>query len=258
LAIDDKLQIGTWNVRGICNKVKEIQKETNESELHIIILTETKEKLKGTQELAHFMLIYSWVPQRVRAQSGVAILISHKWKNKIHSYKFINDRIITVRRKVPRGYLTVICIYAPEEGRNEDSDEFYETLQKEINSTNKNDYLILGGDLNARIGNNPIPDLIGTNGEPTLNKNGQALRDFVPFNELKITNTFFRHKDIDEYTWHRGNSKTLIDYIIVNKKLKDAVTDTRVCRGKDINSDHYLLISKINIFKRWKNDLKKN
>jgi hypothetical protein len=36
-------------------------------------------------------------------------------------------------------------------GKDEDSDEFYETLQKEINSTNKNDYLILGGDLNARI-----------------------------------------------------------------------------------------------------------
>jgi exonuclease III len=141
LAVDDELKIGTWNVRGICNKVEEIKNETKGSELDIITLTETKKKLKGTQELAHFTLIYSGVPQRVRAQSGIAILISHKWKNKIHSYKFINDRIITVKLKVPSGYLTVIGIYAPEEGRNKDSDEFYETLQKEINSTNTNDYL---------------------------------------------------------------------------------------------------------------------
>jgi hypothetical protein len=111
--------------------------------------------------------------------------------------------------------------------------------------------------LNARIGNNSIPELTGSNAKPTLNKNGQALSDFVSFNELKITNTFFRHKDIHKYTWHRGNSKTLIDYIIFNRKLKDAVTDTRVKRGKDIYSDHYLLISKINIFKRWKHYPKK-
>jgi exonuclease III len=243
LAIDDKLKIGTWNVRGICNKVEEIQNETKESKPDIIILTETKKTLKGTQELAHFSLIYSGVPQRVRAQSGVAILISHKWKNKTHSYKFINDRIITVRHKVPRGYLTVIGIYASEEGRDEDSDEFYETLQKEMNSTNKNDYLILGRDLYARIGNNPIPDLIGTSSELTQNKNGQALRDFVSFNELKITNTFFRHKDIHKYTWHRRNSKTLIDYKNVNKKLKDAFTDTRVYRGKGINGMEFLQLN---------------
>ena len=58
----------------------------------------------------------------------------------------------------------------------------------------KNENIILAADFNGRIGNQPIPECIGTYGEQVTNHNGAALRDFCAFNKLKITNSFYRNK----------------------------------------------------------------
>jgi hypothetical protein len=54
----------------------------------------------------------------------------------------------------------------------------------------------------------PIPKIVGTFGEETINDNGELLREFATYNNLKITNTFFEkriyiniqghHKGIDQ------------------------------------------------------------
>lgn len=203
-------------------------------------------------------MIYEGVPREKRASAGVAILIKKTLKNLIHSYTFVNERIITIRLKNQRGYMSIIGVYAPEEGRNEDSDEFYDILQKTVNGINKNDYLIIAGDLNARVGKTPVENIIGTEGEVKINNNGYKLKEFALNNELRLTNTFFRHKQIHKYTWSARGSATIIDYIIANKKTWPLVQDTRVYRGPDISSDHYLLISKLKILKRWKKATSKN
>ena len=37
---------------------------------------------------------------------------------------------------------------------------------------------------------------MGKNGEITANSNGHKLKEFASVDEFKITNTFFRHKEI--------------------------------------------------------------
>jgi len=54
--------------------------------------------------------------------------------------------------------------------------------------------IILAGDFNGRIGNQPIPECIGTYGEQVMNHSGAALRDFCAFNKLKKTNSFSNTK----------------------------------------------------------------
>jgi hypothetical protein len=85
-----------------------------------------------------------------------------------------------------------------------------------------------------------------------VNRNGQTLREFASFNNLKIANTFFRKKEIYKYTWSAGGSKTIIDYIIVNRRLKNLVQDIKIFWGSDIGSDHFLVTSRINLLSRWK------
>jgi exonuclease III len=53
-----------------------------------------------------------------------------------------------------RGNLTILGLYAPEKGREGDSDEFYKQLQDIYNKLNKNDHIVLEGDLNARVAKN--------------------------------------------------------------------------------------------------------
>lgn len=197
-------------------------------------------------------MIYSGVDMTKRAQCGVAILIHNRWRNKIESYTYINERLVITRLKISRGHLTIIGAYAPEEGKTEETELFYEELQKQINNISKGDYLIISGDLNARIGKIPIPEVVGAFGEDTLNRNGHELRHFAAYNELRITNSFFRKRDIHKYTWSARGYRSIIDYVIVNKKLSSLVQDVRVHRGSDIHSDHYLVVAKVVLLAKWK------
>lgn len=246
------LQVGTWNVRGLGNKETELNNELANKKVDVAVVTETKKKLSGTKELENYVMVYSGVPQYKRAACGVAILLHNQWKSKIVSYSYISERMVTLRMKTERGHLTVVGVYAPEEGKYDETLLFYESLQKVLNTHIRTDYVIVAGDLNARVGSTPIPGVVGCFGEDVINRNGQELRQFASFNKLKITNTFFRKKDIYKYTWIARGYRSLIDYVIVNEKMKNLIQDTRVYRGPEIGSDHYLVISEIKLLRRWK------
>jgi len=211
--------------RNCCNKnLKKIN-------VDIAVIPETKKKLKGTQELDDHILLYSGVPTNKRAATGIALMIKAKFKKRIHSYVFVNERIVQLRYKLQRGYLTLLAVYAPKEGKTEQTKEFYETLQDQIDKISKNDYNVVAGDYNARGGNIPIYGILGTNVEITTNSNGHKLKEFASVNELKIMNTFFRHKEIHKMTWSARGYGSIIDYILTNKKLSPIINDTKVISG---------------------------
>jgi endonuclease/exonuclease/phosphatase family metal-dependent hydrolase len=108
----------------------------------------------------------------------------------------------------------------------------------------KTENIIVAGDFNGRIGNQPIPECIGTYGEQVMNHNRETLRDFCAFNKLKIRNSFYRHKDIHKFTWEVTKTRSVIDFIIINERLKSNIEDTRVFRGRETDSDHVLVESK--------------
>jgi len=252
------MKIVVWNVRGLYGKEKLLHEELKKANVDIAVVPETKKKLKGSQELDDCILLYTGVPTNKRAAAGIAIMIKAKFTERIHSYMFVNERILQLRYKLRRGYLTLLAVYAPEEGKTEQTEEFYETLQDQIDKINKNDYLVVARDYNARVGNIPIDGILGTSGEITTNSNGHKLMEFVSVNEFKITNTFFRHKEIHKTTWSARGYRSIIDYILTNKKLSPLVNDTKVFRGYNVTTDHYLLISKIHLLKKWYTFTKRN
>jgi len=71
---------------------------------------------------------------------------------------------------------------------------------------------------------------LGTNGEITTNSNGHKLKEFASVNELKITKIFFRHKEIHKMAWNARGYRSIVDYILTNKKLLSLVNDTKVFR----------------------------
>jgi len=189
-------------------------------------------------------MIYCGVPANQWTSSGVAIAVRKDWKHKIQDYTWISDRIIGTRIKVLKRNFTVVGVYAPVEGKEQDAEEFYRELQQSLDKIHKNENIILAGDFYERIGNQPIPECIGTSGEQVTNHNRAALGDFCAFNKLKITNSFYRHKDIHKFTWEARGTNPIIGYIIINDRLKSNIEDTRVFRGSEIDSDHKLVEGK--------------
>jgi endonuclease/exonuclease/phosphatase family metal-dependent hydrolase len=121
----------------------------------------------------------------------------------------------------------------------------------------KKDNIILAGDFNGKVGIQPIPECIGKNVEQITNHTGRALRDFCAFNKLKITNLFYRQKDIHKFTWEERGTRSIMDYIIVNVRLKRNIERHKSFRGSKIDSDHKLVERKFKFLKQAKHNYNK-
>ena len=58
--------------------------------------------------------------------------------------------------------------------------------------------MMLIWDMKANVGNNKVTNIVGTNGEVTLNKKAKKNRDFCKFSNSKTMNTLL---SIYEFTW---------------------------------------------------------
>ena len=160
-----RFKYATRNIRGLEEKEEELDKILNENNMKISVITERKKKLQGAKETGHYMVIYSGVDRHIRGQSGVVICIHKSIANKIDHYKFWNNRVIETRLKTQTVHLTILAVYGVTEGREELNKVFCETLQKILDKVNKNDYIMLIGDRNSRVGSNTVANIVGTNGE---------------------------------------------------------------------------------------------
>ena len=70
-------------------------------------------------------------------------------------------------------------------------------VTKTYNGINKSHYIVKIGNLNVRVGNEPIDNVTGNQGELMVNDNGRALQHYCTINNLKVTNIFFRKRDVN-------------------------------------------------------------
>jgi len=165
----------------------------------------------------------------------------------------VNDRIITATFHTPITPLTVIQVYDPTDCTKDPTakDAFYEQLQQQLDQVPEAHMLLLMGDFNAKLGNEAWlwGGTIGRICLPApVSDNGKRL--YMAHN-LAVSDTMFQHKDVHLQTWYNPNphdsSKHQIDHIIVKRRDIKAVRDTRVYRGADVESDHRLMISKLQL-----------
>lgn len=74
----------------------------------------------------------------------VTILVYNSWKNKIQSYRDINERLITTRMNIKRCYLTIVIVYEPENGYTEKHLQTIAVIQhclQPINTTKNEAYI---------------------------------------------------------------------------------------------------------------------
>ena len=146
----------------------------------------------------------------------------------------------------------MVQAYVPtNDAMDEEKDEFYNQLQNTVSSCNRNDMIEVMGDLNAKVGNNNTnrEDVMGKFGVGVMNDNGERLCDFCNTNGFIITGTIFPHKDIHKLTWRSPDGRTVnqIDRVLVNGNIRASISDTRVMRGADVYSNHYLVKTRIRL-----------
>ena len=144
--------------------------------------------------------------------------------------------------------IRVVNGYAPTEADGTEQQKliFYSNLNKAIIKTQKKQKVIVAGDFNATTsishkrcffdGKKIITD-------PLCNDNGNRLKTFCRIHELCISNTFYKHRMIHRDTWYSNDAKThkVYGYIHTEPYVQKYMTNCRVYRGIDIDTDHRLL-----------------
>ena len=250
------IRLGTWNVRTMneMGRCAQIAKEMNTYKLSVLGLAETRWNTFGECRLqTGETLLYSGKENEDDPhEAGVGLLLSAKANQSLLEWEPISERIIIARFNSNIQKTSIIMCYAPTNmASDKDKDNFYNHLQSMIDKVSKRDFLILMGDLNAKVGstNNGREKKMGKHGLGSMNENGERFADFCAFNELVIGGTLFPHKNCHKATWlspdhHTSNQ---IDHIAVGQRWRSSLQDVRVQRGADVASDHHLVICKMKI-----------
>ena len=103
--------------------------------------------------------------------------------------------------------------------------------------------------MNAKVGEGKEKDIVGPHGLGTRNERGEMLVNWCKGNDLMITNTWFFNHNRRKYTWVSPNSNTRnqIDYIMINKRSRNAVKQSNSYPGAEVNSDRNLVVAKVQI-----------
>lgn len=137
----------------------------------------------------------------------------------------------------------------PKESKKEEKEKY--RIQKLIENQKPWDFI--NWRYESQSWKSPVSNIVAVFGEYIMNKNWEVLREFVTFNELKITNTFFRKKDVHKYSW---SATGLISYRLckkVSRKLAKQIIDKRVYRRHTwLVLIVVLIVSKTRLYTHWK------
>lgn len=209
---------------------------------------------------------------------GLGFVIGPRLLDHVLSYTYISDRIATIDLCLPmrNGSSTkcrIVNVYGPTSERARENPSLLNSLYAELGSAiniPSRWQLFVCGDFNAKLGKLNKTDkeaglemCMGSYGLGTRNSNGDALADFISAHGLFATNTAFKHPCRHRTTWtgHIADRKAKteskatiaifnqIDFVLCKAKAKLLLQDSRSYGGADLNSDHKVVITRLNINK---------
>ena len=123
---------------------------------------------------------------------------------------------------------------------------FYNELSSFLTSIPKHDVLVIGGEINAQIGENVNHKFSLHN---SSNRNGEHLTDFTLENKITYLNTKFQKRKGKLWTnSNANNTKTQIDYVFIKKKWNNCALNCETYSSfEGVSSDHWIITAKIRL-----------
>ena len=138
----------------------------------------------------------------------MGFIVSEELSGKISHLDFKSNRIISFSLMLGKFKVSLIQVYAPQQGRpQEEKEEFYRHLQEVKDSVPYADNVIIIGDLNGHVGEDRagIDNILGAFSIGNRSREGENIIDFCVQNQMSIMNTFYKHRESQNWTWYRWN-----------------------------------------------------
>ena len=117
-----------------------------------------------------------------------------------------------------------MCFYSPTNSSSvNEINDFYTSLRSTIEQVPLHIFLVLAGDLNAKLG----PDEAQFSFNSKTNRNGEMLTDFLEEFNLFISKTFFMKPKGQLWTFeYPSGDRAQLDYLIFRKKWRNSAKDS--------------------------------
>ena len=140
----------------------------------------------------------------------------------------------------------MVCVYSPTNSPSLDEiDDFYTTLCSTVKQVSLHIFLVLAGDLYAKLG----PDEARFSFNSKTNRNGEMLIDCIEEFNLPIFNTSFMKPKKQMWTFEYSSGvRAQLDYLIFRKKWSNSVKNSRAYSSfSSVGFDHRIVSSTIKL-----------
>ena len=128
---ENKIIIGTWNVRTLLQpgKMQELAEQMSEKQLEILSMQEIRWCRTGLIKKQNYSLYYSGSSSKT-GQAGTGFIFLKEMQNYVIGFEPYNERLCKLRMKGKYNNITLINVYAPNEDHTEETKEqFYDNLE---------------------------------------------------------------------------------------------------------------------------------
>ena len=242
---NEEQRIATWNVRTLyqTGKLANLYQEMVRLKIGVFGVCEVRWPGSGEVQYERSKFVYSGGNLRER---GVGIFLSEDAAKSLKGYWAVSDRVILVKLQGSPFDINIIQVYAPTaDSEEEEIENFYDSVDSVIRECKGHEINIVMGDFNAKVGHGCMERVVGPHGLGIRNERGDRLIDWCLEHGQVITNTWFRHHNRHLWTWKSpgGEVKNQIDYITINERFRNSVTQVKTYPGADINSDHVPVVA---------------
>ena len=251
------IKVATFNVRGCIDPVKRMRfgQKFKRQNMDVCALTCTMMHGDGQMMFGDVAGRVSGVGGGFDAGvQGVALLLSARLLQYVEEWKLISGRLMWVRLNINKECWVFVCAFGPgSENNNNEIQKFWYELTECVASFKRNEYVVVLGDLNARVGDQVVQGIVGKYGVPGVDDNGARLLHMCDEQELVVGNTFFNKKGLHRYTRISVvdgvvTDRALVDYVLISKRVKDRLVDVNVKKVVSVRvSDHYVVEARLSL-----------
>ena len=252
----NNFRFSSWNVGTMTGRSLEVVDELWKRKVDICGVQETRWKGANTRFIGMKGRRYKfWWQGGDTGTGGVGIMMKEDLSKNVIEVKRKSDRLIVVTLVMGKLVVKVICAYAPQQGRpDEEKEIFYDSLEEELRLVGSDEFLIVCGDWNGHIGENPdgYEGVHGGYGFGIRNEEGCRLLEMCDANNLIVANTCFKKEIRKRITYKSGLNESMIDLFLIKDTNRKYVTNVKVIRQETQHGLVLLDLSHSRILKRKK------